>query len=135
MKKNTNIIAKNTVTVIARYEAISALCRSTDRLHFGRYMPGIFVIVFCLLFSLSSSAQNTDATEKDTSKTSFTGNTKPLVILDGMPYKGDIKSIDPNTIMDVTILKGNNATSVYGADASAGAIVIRTKNYKAKADT
>lgn len=123
------------INVIARNEAICGLRKSTVLFHFRRYMPGVFIVAFCLFFSLSTSAQNADTAQKNPSKTSFTGDTKPLIILDGIPYNGDVKSIDPNTIMDVTILKGTNATSVYGSDASAGAVVIRTKNHKAKADT
>jgi len=91
----------------------------------------VLVILFSLFLSVGALAQNTDTTRKDTSKAPLVHakKTYPLVIMDGLPYKGDIKSIDPNTIMDITVLKGNHATSAYGPEASAGAIVIRTKKY------
>ena len=59
---------------------------------------------------------------------------KPLVVLDGVIYNGDIKSIDPNTIESVVVLRGAKAEALYGSKAAAGAIVIKTKEHQ-KADT
>lgn len=80
------------------------------------------------------------ATHKDTSagyKLSEPGTTiptKPLVVLDGVIYNGDIKSIDPNTIQSIDVLKSAKAEALYGSKAAAGAIVIKTKEHQ-KADT
>jgi TonB-dependent SusC/RagA subfamily outer membrane receptor len=60
--------------------------------------------------------------------------TKPLVILDGVIYNGDIKSIDPSTIQSIDVYKGAKAEALYGSKAAAGAIVIKTKEHQ-KADT
>jgi TonB-dependent SusC/RagA subfamily outer membrane receptor len=59
---------------------------------------------------------------------------KPLVVLDGVIYNGDIKSIDPNTIQSIDVYKGAKAEALYGSKAAAGAIVIKTKEHQ-KADT
>lgn len=47
-------------------------------------------------------------------------------------YTNRISDINPNDIESVTVLKGPEATALYGSQASSGAIVITTK--KAKAD-
>ncbi len=59
---------------------------------------------------------------------SLTGNNQPLIIVDGTIYYGDISTINPEDVADVTILKGSSASAVYGSDASNGVIVITTKH-------
>lgn len=51
----------------------------------------------------------------------------PLIVLDNFPYEGDITSINPNDIENVTILKDAAASSIWGARAGNGVIVITTK--------
>ncbi len=59
---------------------------------------------------------------------SLTGNNQPMLILDGVPISlGYINSINPNDILDVTILKSASATAIYGPDGANGALVITTK--------
>ncbi len=59
---------------------------------------------------------------------SLTGNNQPMLIVDGVPISlGFINSINPNDIVDVTILKSASATAVYGPDGANGALVITTK--------
>ncbi|MBI5856538.1 MAG: SusC/RagA family TonB-linked outer membrane protein [Sphingobacteriales bacterium] len=59
---------------------------------------------------------------------SLTGNNQPMLILDGVPISlGYLSSINPNDIVDVTILKGAGATAIYGPDGVNGALVVTTK--------
>ncbi len=75
---------------------------------------------------------------------SIAGNNQPLYIVDGVPIsnfswgtpgsenggvqQGDgIGNINPDDIATVTVLKGPNATALYGSRANNGAIVITTK--------
>jgi TonB-linked SusC/RagA family outer membrane protein len=75
---------------------------------------------------------------------SIAGNNQPLYIVDGVPIsnfswgtpdsenggvqQGDgIGNINPDDIASVTVLKGPNATALYGSRANNGAIVITTK--------
>lgn len=59
---------------------------------------------------------------------SLTGNNQPMLIVDGVPIAlGYINSINPNDIVDVTVLKSASATAVYGPDGANGALVITTK--------
>jgi Ca-activated chloride channel family protein len=59
---------------------------------------------------------------------SLNTNTKPLYIVDGVPVKEeDFKSINPNDINTVNVLKDSAAASLYGNRANNGAIVVQTK--------
>jgi len=57
------------------------------------------------------------------------GNTDPLYIIDGVPTKrqGVMQSLDPATIESIQVLKDASASSIYGARASNGVIIITTK--------
>lgn len=54
------------------------------------------------------------------------GSYSPLIVLDGYPYDGDIRNIDPSIVENVTILKDAAASSIWGAQAGNGVIVITT---------
>lgn len=55
-------------------------------------------------------------------------NAQPLIILDNFPYEGNINNINPNDVKDITILKDAAASSIWGARAGNGVIVITTKS-------
>lgn len=54
----------------------------------------------------------------------------PLIVLDNFPYAGDINNINPNDVENITILKDAASTSIWGAKAGNGVIVITTKRGK-----
>lgn len=58
---------------------------------------------------------------------SFQARTNPLVVVDGLPIEGSIESVNPYDIENITVLKDASAASIYGARASNGVIVIKTK--------
>lgn len=59
---------------------------------------------------------------------SITGNTDPVYVIDGQPATYEFfKTLDPNEIKRVEVLKDAAATSIYGSRASEGAIIITTK--------
>lgn len=54
---------------------------------------------------------------------------KPLYIVDGTEMTGDDYSkLDPNTIGDIQVLKGDQATNLYGSRAASGVVIITLKN-------
>ena len=76
---------------------------------------------------------------------SLSGNNQPLFVVDGIPMDnanfGDTGSdgvnkgsgaadINPDDIETLTVLKGANASALYGSRASAGVIVVTTKKGK-----
>jgi TonB-linked SusC/RagA family outer membrane protein len=83
---------------------------------------------------------------------SITGNTQPLVIMDGVPIRNEntnnndywsnqrinsngIVDINPEDIENITILKGAAASALYGSEASNGVVMITTKKGKKGAGT
>lgn len=52
---------------------------------------------------------------------------RPLIIVDNFPFEGDIRSINPNDVESVTILRDASAASIWGAKAGNGVIVINMK--------
>ncbi|MEM0541197.1 SusC/RagA family TonB-linked outer membrane protein [Flavobacterium sp. j3] len=58
----------------------------------------------------------------------FNGNNDPLYVIDGFPTNADnFRSINPNDIESVTVLKDASATSQYGNRGTNGVILITTK--------
>ena len=83
---------------------------------------------------------------------SLSGNNSPLIVIDGLPinnstlnqgqlasggsnrdndFSNRLADINPNDIESLTVLKGPEATSLYGIDAGSGAIIIKTKKGQA----
>lgn len=60
---------------------------------------------------------------------SLDGNQTPLYVIDGVPVKESAASnIDPNSIIDIEVLKDASATAIYGNRATNGVIIIKTSN-------
>ncbi|RYG07862.1 MAG: hypothetical protein EOO07_26630, partial [Chitinophagaceae bacterium] len=51
----------------------------------------------------------------------------PLIIVDGLPFDGDISSLDKNSVRDITMLKDASATAIYGSQGANGVIIVKTK--------
>ena len=59
---------------------------------------------------------------------SLTGNNQVLLVVDGVPVTLDyINSINPNDVESVNILKGANASALYGPDGVNGVLLVTTK--------
>src|SRR5690606_24143120 len=54
------------------------------------------------------------------------GNNNPLYVVDGVPSR-DITFLNPSDIESMSVLKDASAAAIYGSRASAGVIVITTK--------
>ena len=60
-----------------------------------------------------------------------TGNSDPLYVIDGFPSNSDnFRTINPNDIESISVLKDAAAVSEYGNRGSNGVIVIKTKQAK-----
>jgi TonB-linked SusC/RagA family outer membrane protein len=76
--------------------------------------------------------------------TTISGSNQPLFVVDGVPFDGGTNSqtsfadgntessrfldLDPNNIENIEVLKGLNATVLYGEQGKNGVILITTKN-------
>jgi TonB-linked SusC/RagA family outer membrane protein len=61
---------------------------------------------------------------------SITASSKPLIILDGIPFSGSWSELNPNDIQAIEILKDASSAAIYGARGSNGVILITTKKGK-----
>lgn len=57
---------------------------------------------------------------------------RPLIVLDNFPYDGAIETINPNDVESISVLKDAAASSIWGARAGNGVIVITTKKGRAQ---
>lgn len=58
---------------------------------------------------------------------SLTADNDPLIVMDGIPYRGSLVDLDPNNIESMSILKDASAVAIYGSKGSNGVILIQTK--------
>ncbi|SNR16729.1 SusC/RagA family TonB-linked outer membrane protein [Tenacibaculum jejuense] len=56
------------------------------------------------------------------------GSTDPMYIVDGVQYLGPINAISQDDIASLTVLKDAASTSLYGARAANGVVIITTKS-------
>ncbi len=61
---------------------------------------------------------------------SFSAGKGPLYVVDGVPFDGDISSINPQDIESTTVLKDAASAALYGARGANGVIMIQTKSGK-----
>jgi TonB-linked SusC/RagA family outer membrane protein len=58
------------------------------------------------------------------------GHNDPLIILDNMPFYGELSEINPDDIGQIDVLKDASAAAIYGSKAASGVIIITTKKGK-----
>ncbi|MFY0601757.1 MAG: carboxypeptidase-like regulatory domain-containing protein [Cyclobacteriaceae bacterium] len=58
---------------------------------------------------------------------SIDGESKPLYVVDGVPYLGDLDDLEESEIAETSILKDAAAVAIYGSRAVGGVILITTK--------
>ncbi|MDF1571345.1 MAG: SusC/RagA family TonB-linked outer membrane protein [Bacteroidales bacterium] len=79
--------------------------------------------------TLNSNGQpGTSSTIRIRGVGSINAGTSPLIVLDGVPFDGDLSSINPADIKSTTILKDAASTALYGARGANGIIMITTKS-------
>jgi len=61
-------------------------------------------------------------------QTSISGSNAPLIVLDGIIYRGSIIDINPNDIESIDVLKDASAAAIYGSQATNGVIIITSKS-------
>ena len=61
---------------------------------------------------------------------SISSDTQPLIVVDGMPFEGDLNLINASDIESMTVLKDAASNALYGARGANGVIMITTKTGK-----
>lgn len=59
---------------------------------------------------------------------SLNAGTTPLIVLDGLPYNGNLNDINPADIENITVLKDAASNALYGARGANGVIMITSKS-------
>jgi TonB-dependent SusC/RagA subfamily outer membrane receptor len=63
-------------------------------------------------------------------RNSILASNEPLIVVDGIPYGGQISDINPNDVKSIEILKDASAAAIYGSRGSNGVILISTNEGK-----
>lgn len=61
---------------------------------------------------------------------SISSDNEPLIVVDGMPFEGDLNLINASDIESMTVLKDAASNALYGARGANGVIMITTKTGK-----
>lgn len=64
-----------------------------------------------------------------------TGSNSPLIVLDGVPFDGNMTDIAPDDIESISVLKDAASCALYGNRASNGVILLTTKKSKSNKPT
>lgn len=78
----------------------------------------------------SNGQPGTSATVRIRGVGSINAGTSPLYVVDGVPFDGDLSSINSSDIESLTVLKDAASTALYGARGANGIIMITTKKAK-----
>lgn len=65
-------------------------------------------------------------------RTSISGEQQPLIIVDGVIFRGNLIDLNPDDVDQIDILKDNSAAAVYGSQAANGVIIITSKSGEGK---
>ncbi len=57
---------------------------------------------------------------------SLTASNDPLIVLDGIPFVGNLADINPTDIKSIDVLKDASATAIYGSRGANGVILVTT---------
>ena len=75
----------------------------------------------------SNGAPGSNATIRVRGISSINAGKDPLIVVDGVPYDGDMNNIAPSDIESMTVLKDAASNALYGARGANGVIMITTK--------
>lgn len=57
-------------------------------------------------------------------------STAPLVVVDGIIFRGSLQDINPDDVQSIDVLKDASSTAIYGSQASNGVILVSTRSGK-----
>ncbi len=78
----------------------------------------------------ANGAPGSNATIRVRGISSINAGKDPLIVVDGVPFDGDMNNIAPSDIESMTVLKDAASNALYGARGANGVIMITTKKGK-----
>lgn len=79
-----------------------------------------------VLMTRTSSVPGAEMQIRIRGQRSLTASNDPLIVLDGIPFMGNLSDINPADIKSMDILKDASATAIYGSRGANGVIIITT---------
>ena len=79
-----------------------------------------------VLMTQTSSQPGAEMQIRIRGQRSLTASNDPLIVLDGIPFMGNLSDINPADIKSMDILKDASATAIYGSRGANGVIMITT---------
>ena len=79
-----------------------------------------------VLMTQTSSQPGAEIQIRIRGQRSLTASNDPLIVLDGIPFMGNLSDINPADIKSMDILKDASATAIYGSRGANGVIMITT---------
>ena len=61
---------------------------------------------------------------------SISGNSNPLIVVDGYPISGSLATVNPNDIQSLKVLQDAASAAIYGSRGANGVILVTTKKGK-----
>ena len=55
-------------------------------------------------------------------------NTSPLIVVDGIIYRGSLNDLNPDDVESIDVLKDASSTAIYGSQASNGVVIVTTRS-------
>ncbi len=84
-----------------------------------------------VLMTQTSSKPGAEMQIRIRGQRSLSASNDPLIVLDGIPFMGQLSDINPTDIKSMDILKDASATAIYGSRGANGVIIITTvKGYQ-----
>ena len=87
-------------------------------------LPGV-------LIQNQSGAPGADPKIQIRAASSITGNSDPLIVVDGYPISGSLATVNPNDIESLEVLKDAASAAIYGSRGANGVILVTSKKGKA----
>ena len=79
-----------------------------------------------VLMTQTSSKPGAEMQIRIRGQRSLNASNDPLIVLDGIPFMGQLSDINPGDIKSMDILKDASATAIYGSRGANGVIIITT---------
>lgn len=75
----------------------------------------------------SNDAEGTGTNILIRGQNSISASNSPLIVLDGIPFAGNMSEINPVDVNSIEVLKDASSTAIYGSRGANGVILISTK--------
>lgn len=87
-------------------------------------LPGV-------LIQNQSGAPGADPKIQIRAASSITGNSNPLIVVDGYPISGSLATVNPNDIESIEVLKDAASAAIFGSRGANGVILVTSKKGRA----